>query len=168
MSSLDQKIDTIPTESNNNDVFDEDASVIQANTTKNTEAFSLFQNPFQKSDDKIKHIKPESNVVNSIGEFKTPETQSGFFSRPSLDQNKSLETEDNSISVLKIQELDIDMIKPSHSDKFDEVATGSKIVIIGKPGTGKTTLISDLLFEKKDKCDMNVSNPINKLQLFIM
>ena len=150
MSSLDQKIDTIPTESNNNDVFDEDASVIQANTTKNTEAFSLFQNPFQKSDDKIKHIKPESNVVNSIGEFKTPETQSGFFSRPSLDQNKSLETEDNSISVLKIQELDIDMIKPSHSDKFDEVATGSKIVIIGKPGTGKTTLISDLLFEKKD------------------
>ena len=51
--------------------------------------------------------------------------------------------------TLHIKELDIDLIRPSFKDKFDPTATGSKIVVIGKPGTGKTTLISDLLYRKR-------------------
>jgi hypothetical protein len=51
--------------------------------------------------------------------------------------------------TLKVKELDIDLIRPSFKDKYDPSATGSKIVVIGKPGTGKTTLISDLLYRKR-------------------
>lgn len=50
--------------------------------------------------------------------------------------------------ILRIRELDPDMIAPStrNFDKPDQ--GGSKIVVIGKPGTGKTTLITSLLYEK--------------------
>ena len=51
--------------------------------------------------------------------------------------------------TLHVKELDIDLIRPSFKDKYDPSATGSKIVVIGKPGTGKTTLISDLLYRKR-------------------
>ena len=51
--------------------------------------------------------------------------------------------------TLNVKELDIDLIRPSFKDKYDPSATGSKIVVIGKPGTGKTTLISDLLYRKR-------------------
>lgn len=51
--------------------------------------------------------------------------------------------------TLHIKELDLDLIRPSFKDKFDPSATGSKIVVIGKPGTGKTTLISDILYRKR-------------------
>jgi hypothetical protein len=51
--------------------------------------------------------------------------------------------------TLNVKELDLDLIRPSFKDKYDPSATGSKIVVIGKPGTGKTTLISDLLYRKR-------------------
>ena len=51
--------------------------------------------------------------------------------------------------VIKIKELSLDKISPSTSTYSDPNQGGSKIVIIGKPGTGKTTLISSLLYEKK-------------------
>ena len=49
---------------------------------------------------------------------------------------------------LKIRELDPEMINPSTSNYTKNGQGGSKIVIIGKPGTGKTTLITSLLYEK--------------------
>ena len=48
----------------------------------------------------------------------------------------------------RIRELDPDMIAPSTRNMDRPEQGGSKIVIIGKPGTGKTTLITSLLYEK--------------------
>ena len=49
-----------------------------------------------------------------------------------------------------IQELNIDLIQPNSSNFTETDQGGSKIVVIGKPGTGKTTLITSLLYEKRD------------------
>jgi DNA replicative helicase MCM subunit Mcm2 (Cdc46/Mcm family) len=50
-----------------------------------------------------------------------------------------------------IKELDLDMIQPSTErfKKNDPVEGGSKIIVIGKPGTGKSTLIASILYAKK-------------------
>ncbi len=52
---------------------------------------------------------------------------------------------------IEIRELDPDIIKPSMRDVRDPDYTrgGSKIVIIGKPGTGKTWCIKSLLYDKR-------------------
>ena len=48
----------------------------------------------------------------------------------------------------RIRELDPDMIAPATKNMDRPEQGGSKIVVIGKPGTGKTTLITSLLYEK--------------------
>ncbi len=50
--------------------------------------------------------------------------------------------------TLRIRELDPDIIAPRTERMNDPDYGGSKIVVIGKPGTGKTTLITSLLYEK--------------------
>jgi hypothetical protein len=51
--------------------------------------------------------------------------------------------------VYKIRELNIDMINPT-TKSFENVdSSGTKTIVIGKPGTGKTTLIASLLYGKK-------------------
>lgn len=50
---------------------------------------------------------------------------------------------------LYVKELDPDIIQPSSKTMYNPDQGGSKIVIIGKPGTGKTTLITSLLYQKK-------------------
>ena len=52
-------------------------------------------------------------------------------------------------NILRIKELDISLIQPNNNTFKDKSQGGFKIVIIGKPGTGKTTLITDLLYHKK-------------------
>lgn len=49
---------------------------------------------------------------------------------------------------LAIRELDPDIIAPSTRTFGNRDQGGSKTVIIGKPGTGKSTLITSLLYEK--------------------
>ena len=51
--------------------------------------------------------------------------------------------------ILRIKELDIEMIPPATTKMYNMEQGGAKIVVIGKPGTGKTTLISSLLYAKK-------------------
>lgn len=55
----------------------------------------------------------------------------------------------NSPRRIKIKELNPDLIPPSSDNYKTTSQGGSKIVVIGKPGTGKTTLITALLHAKK-------------------
>jgi len=50
---------------------------------------------------------------------------------------------------IHIKELNPDLIPPSTSSYRNPGQGGSKIVVIGKPGTGKTTLITSILHAKK-------------------
>ena len=52
-------------------------------------------------------------------------------------------TQDN---VIKINELDLEMIAPSTSG---DQTGGFKLVVVGKPGTGKSSIISSILYAKK-------------------
>lgn len=50
--------------------------------------------------------------------------------------------------VYRIRELDPDIIPPSTKRMNISEQGGSKIVAIGRPGTGKSTLISSIIYEK--------------------
>jgi len=56
----------------------------------------------------------------------------------------------NSPIVYRIKELDLELIHPNNKTFNDPEQGGSKTVIIGKPGTGKTTLIKSLLYAKRN------------------
>lgn len=55
----------------------------------------------------------------------------------------------DNIVTLDINELNLESIEPNTLDYNDKDQGGSKIVVIGKPGTGKTTLITNILYHKK-------------------
>jgi hypothetical protein len=43
----------------------------------------------------------------------------------------------NNTEILKIKELDLDLIAPSKRTDFSVERGGSKTIVIGKPGTGE-------------------------------
>jgi hypothetical protein len=50
---------------------------------------------------------------------------------------------------VEIKELDLDIIPPTTARHKEREYGGSKIVVIGKPGTGKSSIIASLLYSKK-------------------
>ena len=52
-------------------------------------------------------------------------------------------------NIVKLKELDLNIILPCENSHASRTQGGNKIVVIGKPGTGKTTLISSILYSKK-------------------
>ena len=51
---------------------------------------------------------------------------------------------------LNIKELDLSIINPCEKNMMNPSQGGSKIVVMGKPGTGKTTLITSILYAKRN------------------
>lgn len=51
---------------------------------------------------------------------------------------------------MRIKELDVNIIPPIREKYKDPEHGGSKIALIGKPGSGKSTVIRSLLYEKRD------------------
>jgi hypothetical protein len=52
--------------------------------------------------------------------------------------------------IIGIKEFDPDMIPPNSKTMYNPKQGGAKMVIIGKPGTGKSTMIASLLYAKKN------------------
>jgi GTPase SAR1 family protein len=71
-----------------------------------------------------------------------------------FDYNDEEDNRDNStntdqsvdLSTLRIKELDLNTLKPEH---ITDYKNGCKLVIIGAPGTGKSTIIKSIIYSKK-------------------
>jgi len=57
--------------------------------------------------------------------------------------------QDDEKETYNIKQLDLEIIQPNSRSYTDTSQGGSKIVIIGKPGTGKSTVIKSILYAKK-------------------
>lgn len=68
--------------------------------------------------------------------------------RSRSERRKSERQSDDSEKIF-IKELDLEMIRPRTQDTVNFAGRGGKYVVIGAPGTGKTTLIASLLYAKK-------------------
>ena len=67
-------------------------------------------------------------------------------SRNNGDNENYYENDDDGSRIVQIKELDLNTLYPQHPK---DTKNGSKYVIIGKPGTGKSTLIKSILYCKK-------------------
>jgi len=56
---------------------------------------------------------------------------------------------DSPSQTVRIKELNLDLISPNDKTYMKPDQGGHKLVVIGKPGTGKTVLIASLLYGKK-------------------
>lgn len=53
------------------------------------------------------------------------------------------------VETIKIRELNLELIQPNTETFMDPKPQGSKILIIGVPGSGKSWLMADILYSKK-------------------
>lgn len=51
---------------------------------------------------------------------------------------------------IAIRELDVDMLSPSKANIYNKEVSSSKQLLIGRSGSGKSTIIKSLLYEKSD------------------
>lgn len=63
--------------------------------------------------------------------------------------NNSNNKNSDNVEIIRIKELDLELLQPNTKTYKDPEQGGQKTVVVGKPGTGKTTLIASLLYAKK-------------------
>lgn len=63
---------------------------------------------------------------------------------------KRTSNKNNVADEYNIKELDLNLIPPNIDNYKNESQGGCKLFVIGKPGTGKSTLIKRLMYEKQD------------------
>lgn len=66
-----------------------------------------------------------------------------------MDQKKDEWIDPNRYDIIRIKELDLELIGPSTANPRHFDRGCNKIIVAGKPGTGKTTIISSILYAKK-------------------
>ncbi len=52
--------------------------------------------------------------------------------------------------TIKIKEFDLNRISPNSKNYMDGEMRGTKIIIVGKPSTGKSTLVKTILYQKRN------------------
>ena len=87
----------------------------------------------------------------SINVFKTEYSvlktyMSRYNNDDSDDESNYYDLDDKDSRVIGIKELDLNTLHPLHAG---DTKSGMKLVVIGKPGTGKTSLIKSILYHKK-------------------
>lgn len=55
----------------------------------------------------------------------------------------------DNLQIYKIKELDMDIIAPCTERMYEKDYGGSKIVVVGRPGSGKSTVITNIIYNKK-------------------
>ncbi len=95
---------------------------------------------------KIYDVNPKSKrkVYNADDILDLDDDETGDNKTITKKKHDKLEITNNDL-VLNIKELDINTITPTSIDDPD----GSKYVIIGKPGTGKSFLAQDIIYNKR-------------------
>jgi hypothetical protein len=63
----------------------------------------------------------------------------------------------NAENIINIKPLNLDIINPNPRNYMDKDQGGSKIFIIGKPGSGKSTLIKSLFYNKSQIIPVGVA-----------
>lgn len=54
------------------------------------------------------------------------------------------------MTTIKIKEFDLNRIAPNPSNYMNAEQGGAKVIIIGKPNTGKSTLVKTILYQKRN------------------
>jgi hypothetical protein len=95
---------------------------------------------------------PEESPADIVFEDGEPDTNGTNVSKPFKAPKKSIPVKIGAKGkrTIHIQELDPNIIPPNLEEFMDPNHTGSKIAVIGKPGTGKSSLIRSLLYEKSE------------------
>jgi hypothetical protein len=88
----------------------------------------------------------DSKLLDTISRSRSSNSDS--INKNQINKNQITNISSNE-SILEIKELNLELINPNTKNYNIDSQGGSKLVIIGKPGTGKSTLIASILYEKK-------------------
>jgi len=67
-----------------------------------------------------------------------------------ISEKYNMNIQSNNPDILKIRELDLDLLEPSTKNYMNPEQGGSKIIIVAKPKAGKSTLLASILYAKRN------------------
>lgn len=91
----------------------------------------------------ISEIQSISDIASMVSDSRK--------SRKSRSASRSRRSRSPSVEgVIKIPKFSLEQIRPNNQEIFEPKTSGHKVVLIGKPGTGKSTLLKNIVYAKKD------------------